>query len=176
MTTTNRLTVDFDIDGEPDRLGQPVPAEWLEHLGWFRFYFDDDRWTWSPQMERMHGYKPGSTAPSTSLLLSHVHPLDYQRVVAALRDVRRTGEPFSSRHRIVDIHDHVRDVVLTGAPLHEWRGAPVGMEGLIVDLSKAASRDDQRRYEHTTNQLRILNPSKGYPGERRQRIRAATRC
>ena len=176
MTTSKQLAVDIGFDGQSDRLSQPVPADWLEHLGWFRFYFDDDRWTWSPQIERMHGYQPGSTAPNTSLLLCHIHPLDYDRVAATLRDVRRTGEPFSSRHRIVDIHDHVHDVVLTGTPLHDWRGAPVGMEGLIVDLSNAASGDGQRRYEHTTNQLRILNASKGYPRERRQRIRAATRC
>ena len=176
MTTSNQLAIDIGIDGQPDRLSQPVPADWLEHLGWFRFYFDDDRWTWSTQIERMHGYQPGSTAPSTSLLLSHVHPRDHHRVATTLRDVRRTGEPFSSRHRIVDVRDHVHDVVLTGAPLHDWGGTLVGMDGLIVDLSNATSKDDQRRYEHTTNQLRILNASKGFPKERRQWIRAATRC
>ena len=161
---------------QPDRLGQPVPADWLEHLGWFRYYFDDDRWTWSPQIERMHGYEPGSTVPSTSLLLSHVHPLDYQRVAATLRDARRTGEPFNSRHRIVDTDGHVHDVVMTGAPLRDWRGAPLGTQGVCVDLSKAATPAEQRRYEHTTNQLRILTSRKGYPKDRRRRIRAATRC
>ncbi len=161
---------------EPHRLGQPVPADWLNHLGWFRFYFDDNCWTWSTQLEQMHGYPPGSTAPSTRLLLSHVHPSDYQRVAATLQDVRRTREAFSSRHRIVDVHDHVHDVVMTGAPLRDLNGAPVGTQGLCVDLSEAAALVDQRRYEHTTNQLRILSAGNGYPIDRRQRIRAATRC
>lgn len=163
MTTSNRLAVE-------------MPADWLNHLGWFRFYFDDDSWTWSAQMEQMHGYKPGNTAPSTLLLLSHVQPCDYERVAATLRNVRRTGEPFSSRHRIVDTHDHVHDVVMTGAPLHDSRGEPAGVQGMCVDLSEAAAPADHCRYEHTTNQLRIVNAGRGYPKDRRQRIRAATRC
>ncbi|MBV9512664.1 MAG: antitermination regulator, partial [Mycobacteriaceae bacterium] len=30
-----------------------------ERVGWFRLYFDNQRWEWSPQVERMHGYPPG---------------------------------------------------------------------------------------------------------------------
>ncbi len=161
---------------QPHRLDQPVPADLLNHLGWFRFYFDSDRWEWSAQLERIYGYPPGTTAPSTRLLLSHVHPRDYQRVAATLRDVRRTHDAFSSRHRILDANDQIHDVVMTGAPLYGLHGAPVGMQGLCVDLSEAAAPVDQRRYEHTTNQFRILNAYKGQPKERRQFIRAATRC
>jgi hypothetical protein len=159
-----------------NRLGVEMPADFLDHLGWFRFYFDDDRWTLSAQMEQMYGYQPGNTAPSTLLLLSHVHPGDYQRVAATLRDARRTGEPFSSLHRIVDTGEHVHDVVMTGAPLHDLRGEPVGIQGLCVDLSEAAAPAEDRRCEHTTNQLRIVDAGKSYPRDRRQRIRAATRC
>lgn len=159
-----------------NRLGVEMPADWLNHLGWFRCYFDDDRWTWSAEIEEMHGYQPGTTAPSTLLVLSHVHPGDYERVAATLRDARRTGEPFSSHHRIVDTQEHVHDVVMTGAPLHDLRGEPAGMQGLCVDLSRAAAPVDHRRYEHTTNQLRIVDAGKSYPPDRRQRIREATRC
>src|ERR1700749_750097 len=43
-------------------------------VGWFRFYFDDDRWEWSPQVEKMHGYLPGSVTPTTEMVLAHKHP------------------------------------------------------------------------------------------------------
>ena len=161
---------------QPHRLGQPVPTNWLDHLGWFRFDFADEHWTWSPELERMHGYPPGSTAPSTRLLLSHVHPRDHEQVAALLQEVRRSREPFSSHHRIIDIHDHVHDVVMTGAPLLDASGTPAGMQGICVDLSEAAAPGSQRRYEHTTNQLRLLHAGKSYPKERRHWIRAATRC
>ncbi|MCW2554333.1 MAG: RNA-binding protein with domain, partial [Mycobacterium sp.] len=30
-----------------------------QRLGWFRYFFEDDRWEWSPQVQTMHGYQPG---------------------------------------------------------------------------------------------------------------------
>ncbi len=177
MTTQNELSRILDSDQRTGRLRRlPLPADWLDHLGWFRFYFDGDRWTWSPQIERMHGYKPGTAAPSTLLLLSHVALDDYEKVEATLRDARRTQQPFSSRHRIVDTSNQSHDVVLIGAPFHDARGAIVGMNGLYLDLSRAAVLANSRRYEHTTNQVRLVASSDGYAAAGRHRIRAATRC
>ena len=50
-------------EGVRDPLGAGAP----QRVGWFRFYFDDDRWEWSPQVEKMHGYLPGSVTPTTDL-------------------------------------------------------------------------------------------------------------
>ncbi|BBZ12333.1 PAS domain-containing protein [Mycobacterium branderi] len=139
MNTTN-LRAETGID---DRSAE---------MGWFWFNIDDDRWLWSAQVERMHGYQPGTTAPSTPLLLSHVHLDDYRQVAATLHDARRTRRPFSSQHRIVDTAHHVHDVVMVAAPCHDTDGTILGMHGLCLD-APAGSADD-----------------------RRQRVRAATRC
>jgi PAS fold len=53
-----------------------------QRVGWFRLYFDDERWEWSPEVERMHGYEPGTVQPTTALVLSHKHPEDYEQVAA----------------------------------------------------------------------------------------------
>lgn len=53
--------------------GEPQP------VGWFRFYFTDERWEWSPQVERMHGYEPGTVQPTTDLVLSHKYPTTTDR-------------------------------------------------------------------------------------------------
>ena len=55
-----------------------------QRVGSFRFYFDDERWDWSPEVERMHGYQPGAAHPTTSLVLSHKHPDDYADIAATL--------------------------------------------------------------------------------------------
>lgn len=86
--------------GQP--LGRPGAAEWSQPLGWFRFSYDDERWVWSPKVEQLHGYRPGTVVPSTTLVLSHIHPDDGHDVAAAIQAVRRTRRPFSSSHRIVD--------------------------------------------------------------------------
>ena len=31
-----------------------------QHAGWFRLYFDGEQWEWSPEVERLHGYEPGT--------------------------------------------------------------------------------------------------------------------
>ncbi len=40
-----------------------------QRVGWFRFYYDADRWEWSPEVQRMHGYDAGSVTPSTEVVL-----------------------------------------------------------------------------------------------------------
>ena len=41
--------------------GKPYPT------GWFRLYFEDERWEWSPEVEQLHGYEPGTAQPTTSM-------------------------------------------------------------------------------------------------------------
>ena len=60
-------------------------------VGAFRFYFDDQRWEWSEQVQRMHGYQPGTITPTTELMLSHKHPEDREQIEQTLDTIRRTG-------------------------------------------------------------------------------------
>ena len=85
--------------------GKPYPT------GWFRLYFEDERWEWSPEVERLHGYEPGTAKPTTSVVLSHKHPEDYEQVAATLDDIRQTHQPFSTRHRIIDVQRRIHEVI-----------------------------------------------------------------
>jgi hypothetical protein len=33
-------------------------------VGWYRFYFADERWEWSSEVEQIHGYQPGEITTS----------------------------------------------------------------------------------------------------------------
>jgi PAS fold len=154
------------------RIDDWIDGDGSQHLGWFRFNFGDDRWTWSPQVERMHGYHPGTTAPSTLLVLSHVHPDDERHVAAGLYDMRRTPHPFSSYHRIVDAHHHVHDVVMIGVPFYDSLGAPVGMQGFYLDATPATASG----FDRHAARLRDLAADRRRHEGRRRRVRAATRC
>jgi hypothetical protein len=79
-----------------------------QRVGAFRFYFDDQRWEWSEQVQRMHGYQPGTVTPTTELVLSHKYPDDRDQIAQSIDTIRRTGQPLSSRHRIVDTSGKVR--------------------------------------------------------------------
>lgn len=104
-------------------------------VGWFRFYFADERWEWSPQVERMHGYEPGTAQPTTDLVLSHKHPDDYGQVAATLDEIRRTSGAFSTRHRIIDTRGELHHVVVVGDQLFDEDDQVVGTHGFYVDVT-----------------------------------------
>jgi PAS domain S-box-containing protein len=104
-------------------------------FGWYRFHFDDERWEWSPEVARIHGYEPGSVTPTTRLVLSHKHPDDLEQVAATLENIRRTLAPFSTRHRIVTVGGQTRDVVVIGERMRDGAGKVVGTQGFYIDVT-----------------------------------------
>jgi fructose-specific component phosphotransferase system IIB-like protein len=111
-----------------------------QRIGWFRFYFADERWEWSPQVERMHGYEPGTAHPTTDLVLSHKHPDDYGQVAATLDEIRRTAGAFSTRHRIIDTRGGVHHVVVVGDQIFNDTGEVIGTHGFYVDVTPAMDK------------------------------------
>jgi hypothetical protein len=115
-----------------------------QRVGWFRFYFDDDRWEWSPQVETMHGHLPGSVTPTTETILAHKHPDDYRQIADTVDLVRQTRQAFSSRHRIIDVQGRAHHVVVVGDLLGEVDGPVVGTHGYYIDVTPLEQeRQDQ---------------------------------
>ena len=123
--------IDWAPANEPDnfrslediaQLEQALTGGTPQRVGGYRFYFNDERWEWSPEVEQIHGYQPGTVTPTTRLVLSHKHPDDYEHVAATLDDIRRTHKPFSTRHRIISVQGATRDVVVIGERLHDNTG------------------------------------------------------
>src|SRR3546814_15529870 len=74
---------------DPDVPPSPEPDPGVDGLhrlkvGGFRFWFVGQRWEWSDEVARMHGYDPGSVTPTTELLLSHKHHDDRHHVTDLL--------------------------------------------------------------------------------------------
>jgi hypothetical protein len=106
-----------------------------QQVGWFRFYFADQRWEWSAEVQRMHGYQPGTVTPTTELVLAHKHPEDRGQVAATIDQILNTREAFSTRHRIIDTAGHVRHIVVVGDQLFDDDGDVIGTHGFYVDVS-----------------------------------------
>lgn len=112
-------------------------------VGWFRFYFADERWEWSDDVHRLHGYEPGTIQPTTQLVLSHKHPDDYHEVAATLDEIRRTHRTFSTRHRIIDTEQVVHDVIVIGDRLYDDHGEVIGTHGFYVDVTDSRPVRDE---------------------------------
>ena len=129
-----------------------------QRVGWFRFFFADERWEWSPQVERMHGYEPGSVQPTTALVLSHKHPDDYGQVAATIEQIRRTAGAFSTRHRIVDTHGEIHHVVVIGQQMRDEANMVIGSDGFYVDVTPSIT---EARQESVTEAVAEIAEARG---------------
>jgi len=129
-----------------------------QRVGWFRFFFADERWEWSPQVERMHGYEPGSVQPTTALVLSHKHPEDYGQVAATIEQIRLTAGAFSTRHRIVDTKGEIHHVVVIGQQMRDDTDTVIGSDGYYVDVTPSIT---EAREERVTEAVAEIAEARG---------------
>ena len=141
---------------EQRRVGHALAGGAPQRVGWFRYFFDDDRWEWSEQVERMHGYKPGTVTPTTRLVLAHKHADDYRQIADTLELIRQTREAFSSRHRICDVHGNVHHVVVVGEELHDDQGRVIGTQGFYIDVTPV----EQARQDQITAELARISEAR----------------
>ena len=148
-----------DVDPVGRRIGVPdlgdveqrLAAGGPERVGAFRYFFDEDRWEWTAQVARIHGYAPGTVTPTTQLVLRHKHPGDYRHVADTLALIRQTRQPFSSRHRICDAQGHIRHVVVVAEHLCDDAGTVTGAYGFYIDITpQERVRQDQLTAALTT--------------------------
>jgi hypothetical protein len=126
--------MNWNINGQSADVEQALAGGTPQRTGWFRFYFADQRWEWSEQVQRMHGYEPGGRG----------------QVAATIDQILNTRQAFSTRHRIIDTGGQVRHVVVVGDQLHDDQGAVVGTHGFYVDVSPLP---DQEREDLVTAKL-----------------------
>jgi PAS domain S-box-containing protein len=142
--------MNWNLNGQSADVEQALAGGSPQRAGWFRFHFADQRWEWSEQVRRMHGYEPGSVTPTTDLVLAHKHPDDRRQVAATIDQILNTHKAFSTRHRIIDTSGNVRSVVVVGDQLHEDQGGVIGTHGFYVDVSPLP---DQEREDLVTTKL-----------------------
>jgi ANTAR domain/PAS fold len=112
-----------------------------DRVGSFKYLRDQERWEWSDAVAQMHGYMPGSIEPTTALVMSHKHPDDAPMVALLIEAVAGQGQPFSSRHRIIDTTGLTHNVLVVGETLCAGDGTVTGSQGFYVDLSDLGSDD-----------------------------------
>ena len=136
-----------------------------QRVGWFRFYFEDQRWEWSEQVQRMHGYEPGTVTPTTELVLAHKHPDDRGQVAATIDEMLHTHRAFSTRHRILDTSGVVHHVVVVGDKLTDHNDVVIGTHGYYVDITPSSDRAREdlisERVAEITEHRAVIEQAKG---------------
>jgi len=156
------------MPAEQDRHGVEVEQAFAgapQRVGWFRFYFEDQRWEWSEQVQRMHGYEPGTVTPTTELVLAHKHPEDRHEVAKTIDEILVARRAFSTRHRILDTRGVVHQVVVVGDLLTDRQDVAIGTHGYYVDITPSSDRVREdlisARVAEITEHRAVIEQAKG---------------
>src|SRR5246127_1434779 len=149
--------MNWNMNGQSADVEQALASGAPQRVGWFRFYFADQRWEWSEEVQRIHGYEPGSVIPTTELVLAHKHPDDRGQVAATIDQILNTHEAFSTRHRIVDTGGNVHDIVVVGDQLFDEEGEVIGTHGFYIDVS---TPPEQAQEDRVTAKLAEINENR----------------
>lgn len=130
----------WDLNGQAAAVEEALAGGTSQQAGSFRFFFADQRWEWSAQLEQMHGYEVGTVTPTTELVLAHKHPEDRDQVAVTIEDILHSRQALSTHHRIIDTRGKIHHVVVVGDRLFDSNGAVIGTQGFYVDVSPLSEK------------------------------------
>ncbi|MET4222889.1 PAS and ANTAR domain-containing protein [Oerskovia enterophila] len=109
--------------------GQPRTGQW-------RYDLITERWWWSPETYRIHGFEPHEVVPTTDLVLAHKHPDDREQFRQIMEAAKVSGDPFHSVHRIMNARGRERVITLVGqGRRHIDTGEVMELMGYFVDTT-----------------------------------------
>lgn len=119
-------------------------AQQLAHMGDYDWEIATDTNTWSDQLFRIYGYRPGEIEPNYERFLSMVHPEDQERIKAIHQEAYATGEPYEMIERIVRPDGEVRYLSSNGQVVTDEHGNPLRMRGTCIDITERVHAEEER--------------------------------
>lgn len=133
MTTNSEFSgsARADINGD-DFLDCPT--------GLVEYYFAEGVFHWSDGLYRIYGYERGDVVPSMEMVFPHIEPEDRSKVQAYWEHVSTAGGPSSIYISIRDRKDRQHKLLLSADYIIDG-GTPVGVWGVVVDLTQSIHTD-----------------------------------
>ena len=113
----------------------------LARLGSWEWNFETDRLLWTVQHEIIFGYEPGTPDRPYSDWANRLHPEDLTHTEALIQAALDSQEDFECEYRILWADQSVRWVSASARLQRHAAGKPVGMVGLVADIT------DRKRIE-----------------------------
>lgn len=120
------------------------------NMGTWDWDVQRDRIAWSPELEAIHGFEPGSFGTTLDAYFGHLHPEDVERVRAELAASRYTGE-LHLEYRGIRPDGVERWFEARGQLTRDPAGRSVALRGVCMDVSERkraeqALRDSEERF------------------------------
>jgi PAS domain S-box-containing protein len=127
-------------------------AEQVGGLGTFEVDLRSNRFTWSDEMYRLHGYEPGEVEPTSELILSLVHPDDREAFAADSKRMLESPYHARRRYRIKLDDGEVRHLIGENQIEEDGAGNPVRMFGTVQDITDDVLAERELLAHHELSQ------------------------
>lgn len=118
-------------------------AQKIANIGSWEWDVRTNKVSWSDQLFRIYGLKPGERKINFGFFLTCVHSSDRKRVKAIIKNASETQEPFSFEHRIVLPNGDIRKISAQGEVIADQDGQTIKMLGTGQDITTQAKNKDE---------------------------------
>lgn len=137
------------------------PVGTLQPVGQYSFHVRENRWEWSEEMYRLHGFEPGEVVPTTELVLRHKEPGGGTAGREKVSEAVGSGEPYSFWHRIIDAGGRIRNVVTVGQGIKDENGELVEIRGYLMDVTSGVREDASSAVSAAFEHRAVIDQAKG---------------
>lgn len=128
-----------------ERERQLRETQQLAHIGSWEWDIPANVVSWSEELYRVYGLRPGELVPTFEGYLERVHPDDRERVRDVILDAFRRRTGFEFEQRIVLPDGAVRLQYARGHTEVDDEGNPVRMVGIGQDITERAESEERAR-------------------------------
>jgi len=125
------------IEALRQRDAQLAQAQSLAQVGSWELDHLLARMLWSAELARILELDPAQVEPSSSALLSSVHPDDRPRLIEVQAAALRSRQPWSLRHRLRMADGRIKWVEHRGETAYSALGEPLRSSGTLQDVTRA---------------------------------------
>jgi len=135
-------------------------AQQVARIGTFEWNIQTGKNIWTPQLEEMHGLKPGTFEGTHQAWEQAVHPDDRARMVQRVGDAMQTGK-FADEWRVVWPDGTVRWIAGRGSVFKDAAGRPLRLLGVNIDVTERrqaeeALRESEERFRSMADNISPL--------------------
>ena len=126
-------------------------AQRLANLGSWRWDVVENTVSWSEQLQKIYGLRPGEFKGTLQEFIGFIHPDDRAQVRTAIAAALQSGKDFSHEERIIRPDGGIRYLHSVGEVIRDESGAAVRMLGICQDVTERkraerALQDSEQNY------------------------------
>jgi len=130
-------------------------AQQLAHMGSWELDFSSNITCWSDETCRIYGLPPDQNRQSLESGLAFIHPEDADLVLKKVKESRDSLIGFSINYRIVHKNTAIRYIYSEGKVEFDSNGRPMGLYGIVHDVTETVLLEKKLVNERYTKQSEI---------------------